>query len=76
MTFSENLRLLRKAHGLKQQELADQLGISLRAYQYYERNEREPQLSVLVRIADYFGISLDELAGRENSAPGKKEAIR
>lgn len=76
MTFSESLRLLRKAHGLKQQELADQLGISLRAYQYYERNEREPQLSVLVRIADYFGISLDELAGRENSAPGKKEAIR
>ena len=76
MTFSENLRLLRKAHALKQQELADQLGISLRAYQYYERNEREPQLSVLVRIADYFGISLDELAGRENSAPGKKEAIR
>lgn len=76
MTFSENLRLLRKAHGLKQQELADQLGISLRAYQYYERNEREPQLSVLVRIADYFGISLDELAGRDDSAPGKKEAIR
>ena len=75
MTFSENLRLLRKAHGLKQQELADQLGISLRAYQYYERNEREPQLSVLVRIADYFGISLDELAGRDDSAPGKKEAI-
>ena len=76
MIFSENLRLLRKARGLRQQELADQLGISLRAYQYYERNEREPQLSVLVRIADYFGISLDELAGRENSAPGKKEAIR
>ena len=76
MTFSENLRLLRKARGLKQQELADQLGISLRAYQYYERNEREPQLSVLVRIADYFGISLDELAGRDDSAPGKKEAIR
>ena len=76
MTFSENLRLLRKAHGLKQQELADQLGISLRAYQYYERNEREPQLSVLVRIADYFGVSLDELAGRDDSAPGKKEVIR
>ena len=76
MTFSENLRLLRKAHGLKQQELADQLGISLRAYQYYERNQPDPQLTVLVRIADYFGISLDELAGRENSAPGKKEAIR
>ena len=73
MTFSENLRLLRKAHGLKQQELADQLGISLRAYQYYERNEREPQLSVLVRIADYFGISLDELEGRDDAAPGNKE---
>ena len=73
MIFSENLRLLRKARGLRQQELADQPGISLRAYQYYERNEREPQLSVLMRMADYFGISLDELAGRDDPAPGKKE---
>ena len=65
MSFSENLRQLREKQGLKQKELAEELEISLRAYQYYERNEREPQLSTLIRIADYFDVSLDELVGRE-----------
>ena len=65
MKFSENLRQLREKQGLTQKELAEELGISLRAYQYYERNEREPQLSTLIRIADYFDVSLDELVGRE-----------
>ena len=65
MKFSENLRQLREKQGLKQKELAEKLEISLRAYQYYERNEREPQLSTLIRIADYFDVSLDELVGRE-----------
>ena len=65
MTFSENLLYLRKAKGLKQQEVADALEISLRAYRYYESGEREPQVSLLVRMADFFGVSLDELVGRE-----------
>ena len=65
MDFSLMLFHLRKERGLKQQEVADGLGISLRAYQYYERGEREPQLSVLIRMADYFDLSLDELVGRE-----------
>ena len=74
MGFSENLRQLRQKVGLKQRELADELGISLRAYQYYELNEREPQLSVLIRMADYFAVSLDELVGRDFPQAGKKES--
>lgn len=65
MPFSESLLQLRKTRGLKQQEVADGLKISLRAYQYYERGEREPQVSLLIRMADYFDVSLDELVGRE-----------
>lgn len=65
MIFSQNLLELRKERGLKQQELADALGISLRAYRYYESGEREPQVSLLVRMADFFDLSLDELVGRE-----------
>ena len=65
MDFSLMLFHLRKERGLKQQEVADGLGISLRAYQYYERGEREPQVSVLIRMADYFDLSLDELVGRK-----------
>ena len=66
MDFSLMLFHLRKERGLKQQEVADGLGISLRAYQYYERGEREPQVSVLIRMADYFDLSLDELVGRKH----------
>ena len=65
MTFSEHLLELRKKSGCSQQNMADSLEISLRAYRYYESGEREPQLSVLIRMADYFGLSLDELVGRE-----------
>ena len=64
MTFAEKLLQLRKESGMKQPELAEKLGISLRAYQYYESGEREPQLSVLTTIADFYGISLDELVCR------------
>ena len=65
MTFSENLRRLRKETGLKQTELAEKIGISWRAYQTYERGEREPVLSTLVALADFYGLSLDELVCRE-----------
>ena len=46
-------------------ELAEKIGISWRAYQTYERGEREPVLSTLVALADFYGLSLDELVCRE-----------
>ena len=36
-------------------------GLSLRGYQNYERGLREPNLSALVALADFYGISVDEL---------------
>lgn len=65
MTFSENLLALRKEKGLKQTEVAKAIGVGLRAYQHYEYGEREPQLSTLIKLADFYDISLDELVGRE-----------
>ena len=65
MSFAEHLLQLRKERGLKQPELVEQLGISLRAYQYYERGEREPALSTLIALADCYDISLDDLACRQ-----------
>ena len=43
--------------------VAHLLEISERTYQKYEYEESEPQLSVLVRIAQFYGVSLDYLAG-------------
>ena len=65
MTFAEHLLFLRKKRGLKQTDIAEKIGISFRAYQTSERGEREPQLSTLIALADYYGLSLDELVCRE-----------
>ena len=65
MTFSEHLLWLRKSHGLKQTEIAPKIGIHWRTYQTYERGEREPSLSTLVALADFYNMSVDELICRE-----------
>ena len=62
--FSERLIELRDGRNLSQKEVAKEFGVVVRAYQRYEYGEREPQLSVLIRMADYYGVSLDYLAGR------------
>ncbi len=62
--FSERLRLLRTENKLTHKVCAKELQISARAYAYYEAGERDPQLSVAARIADFYGVSLDYLAGR------------
>ena len=51
MTFAEHLLQLRKQRGLKQTELAKIIGIGWRAYQTYERGEREPTLSTLIALS-------------------------
>lgn len=62
--FSERLEKLRNDKKISQVNIAKELGIGIRAYQYYEWDQREPRLSVLLRMADYFGVSLDYLTGR------------
>ena len=65
MKFHENLLRLRQKKGLKQQEVATGTGLSLRGYQNYERGLREPSLSTLIALADFYDLSLDELVCRE-----------
>ena len=65
--FSERLVLLRKEKGVSQTFAAKELNISPRAYQKYEYKEAEPKLSIAVRIADFYGVSIDYLAGRTDT---------
>lgn len=62
--FSERLTQLRKSKGVSQNALAKEIGVSPRTYQDYEYGEREPQVAIFSRIADFFDVSLDYLAGR------------
>ena len=50
--FSERLKQLRKEHRYYQKELAELLGISLRAYQFYEDGTNEPKIRALITLAD------------------------
>ena len=65
MNFSEHLLQLRKSRGLKQPELAEKIGLSWRGYQNYELGLREPKMSTLIALADFYNLSLDELVCRK-----------
>ena len=56
------LKELRKNKGVSQEEVANALGVSFRAYQNYEYGQREPNIEMLNKIADYFGTSVDYLS--------------
>lgn len=62
--FSDHLIQLREQRSLSQKEVADACGVVVRAYQRYEYGEREPQLSTLIRLADFYQVPLDDLVGR------------
>ena len=67
--LADHLIQLRKQRSLSQKEVADACGVVVRAYQRYEYGEREPQLSTLIRLADFYRVPLDELVGREVPPP-------
>lgn len=62
--FSDRLKEIRKAKGVTQKQAAIDIGISERAYQYYEEARKEPTLSNINKLADYFEVSTDYLLGR------------
>ena len=67
---------LRRANGLTQKQLADQLGVSDKAVSRWERDESLPDLTLLPVIADLFHITVDELlrGERRAQADGAAEA--
>ncbi len=65
--LSERLRQLRKEKGLTQAQVAIYCDITEKAYQNYELMSREPKLDILIRIADFYKVSLDYLVGRTNN---------
>lgn len=67
MKLAERLKSLRVERNLKQEEVAKELKIAVRSYCRYEYGEREPNASVLWRMADFYGVSIDYLVGRTDS---------
>ena len=72
--FARILKEFRIARGLKQNEVADLLTVSPRVYNRWERGGAVPRLDTLVKLADIFQITLDELSGREE--PKDDDALK
>ena len=60
------LKELREEKGYTQKQLAQLLGINSVTYLHYEKEQREPPLSLLADIAKFFDVSVDYLLGVED----------
>lgn len=64
---TDRLRCLREIRGLTQKEAAKRMGISRTTYSNYESGNREPDIDTLVKIADFYEVSIDFLVGRTDN---------
>jgi transcriptional regulator with XRE-family HTH domain len=64
--LSKRLKECRIERNLKQWQVAVYCDITEKAYQNYELMTREPKLEILIRIANFYEVSLDYLTGRTN----------
>lgn len=58
------LKEIRRSKGISQLKLAMDLNTNQNTISRYETGQREPSIGELIRIADYFNVSLDYLVGR------------
>ncbi|MFS9335227.1 helix-turn-helix domain-containing protein [Streptococcus peroris] len=63
--FSKRLKELRKEKKLTQKEIAEQIGIKRNTYSDWETGKNEPNFENLIKLADFFEVSLDWLFGRK-----------
>jgi len=70
-----NLKYLRKKKHISQQELAEAMGIPRTTLGDYERGKTEPNVEMLIKLAEYFDVKIDELI-RKNLSHQDYEIIR
>lgn len=71
--LGSRIKLLREELGLKQEELAKKLSVSSSAIGMYERDAREPNNELMLKIANFFNVSLDYLLGKSDIRNPEKE---
>ena len=59
----ENLKRLRFEAGISQKQLADFIGVSQQSVNKYENHNIEPDIEMIIKIADFFNTSVDYLIG-------------
>ena len=62
-SLSRNLYALRKQRKLSREAVARALEMSAMTYQRYEKNLRDPTAPILVKLTEFYGVTLDQLVG-------------
>ncbi len=71
--LAKNLLALRGARKLTREKVSKALELSSKTYERYEKNERDPTAPVLVKLADFYGVTLDQLVGLAPLPPVEDE---
>lgn len=64
--FGKKIKELREEKGISQFELSQKIGYSKTIIYYWEKEEREPTLTAIITLCDYFNVSADYLLGRKD----------
>ena len=75
MSFSKNLKKMRKKRGLTQKELADLVGIKRSTVAGYESKDQEPSYEILKKISDTLKCSIDTLLKFNGDNAVKEKAL-
>lgn len=68
LNYGEALRYQREINGYTQSALAKATGLSQQLISWWEAGKGLPNIDFCVRLADFYGITLDELVGRDHPA--------
>ena len=78
MTLAEKILSLRTARGMSQDDLAEKLEVSRQSVSKWETGQSTPDLDKIIRLADLFGVSVDELVRdgeRPQSQPPQPQVV-
>lgn len=73
ITIGQRIQQLRRAAGLSQEQLAEQLDVSRQSVSKWELNDAAPEISKIIAISELFGVSTDELLKGAESIPAAGE---
>lgn len=71
--FAERLKVLRLEKGINQTQLGKQLGYGYTAIANYENGRNEPSFDTLIKLSNYFGVTVDYLLGNDSGSSRRVE---
>ena len=60
-----SLKEIRKKTGLSQDDISKKIGVHITTYGKWELGQTEPDIKNLIKLADFYNVTVDELLGRE-----------